>query len=94
MLVVLTVTSNQWSIRALGGKNWKLLHRLAYVAAAVLIYHQAIAGKGHWAIARCLLFPLATLQLARLIKTLLRERRMNPVLPWVVGSRDYKHGTL
>jgi hypothetical protein len=60
----------------------------------VLIYHQAIAGKGHWAIARCLLFPLATLQLARLIKTLLRERRMNPVLPWVVGSRDYKHGTL
>jgi sulfoxide reductase heme-binding subunit YedZ len=77
MLVVLTVTSNQWSIRALGGKNWKLLHRLAYVAAGLLIYHQAIAGKGHWAIARWLLFPLAALQLARLAKTLSRKKRQN-----------------
>src|SRR6478672_6253775 len=60
ILVVLALTSNNWSIRTLGGKNWKLLHRLAYVAAAALIYHQAIAGKGHWQIARWLLFPLAT----------------------------------
>jgi len=79
ILVILTVTSNQWSIRALGGKNWKLLHRLGYVAAGLLIYHQAIAGKGHWAIARWLLFPLAALQLARLAKTLSRKKR--PDLP-------------
>src|ERR1700745_2810182 len=77
ILVVLALTSNNWSIRALGGKNWKLLHRLAYVAAAVLIYHQAIAGKGHWQIARWLLFPLAALQLGRLIKTAVREKRGN-----------------
>ncbi|HEU5247225.1 MAG TPA: ferric reductase-like transmembrane domain-containing protein [Candidatus Udaeobacter sp.] len=73
ILVVLALTSNNWSIRALGGKNWKLLHRLAYVAAAVLIYHQTIAGKGHWHIARWLLFPLAALQLARVIKTLVMK---------------------
>jgi sulfoxide reductase heme-binding subunit YedZ len=73
ILVVLALTSNNWSIRALGGKNWKLLHRLAYIAAAVLIYHQAIAGKGHWHIARWLLFPLAALQLARVIKTLVMK---------------------
>jgi methionine sulfoxide reductase heme-binding subunit len=48
ILVVLALTSNQWSIRKLGGKNWKRLHRLTYVAAALLIDHQAIAGKGHW----------------------------------------------
>ena len=83
ILVVLALTSNNWSIRALGGKNWKLLHRLAYVAAAVLIYHQAIAGKGHWHIARWLLFPLAALQLARLIKTAVREKRRNTALPSV-----------
>lgn len=81
ILVVLALTSNNWSIRMLGGKNWKLLHRLAYVAAAVLIYHQAIAGKGHWAIARWLLFLLATLQLARLTKTVVRGRRRNTALP-------------
>jgi sulfoxide reductase heme-binding subunit YedZ len=71
ILVALALTSNNWSIRALGGKNWKLLHRLAYAAAALLIYHQSIAGKGHWHIARWLLFPLLTLQFARLAKILL-----------------------
>jgi sulfoxide reductase heme-binding subunit YedZ len=73
ILVALAVTSNTWSIRKIGGKNWKLLHRLTYVAAALLIYHQSIAGKGHWHIARWLLFLLATLQIARLAKPLLTK---------------------
>ena len=73
ILVILAATSNQFSIRKLGGRNWKGLHRLAYIAAALLIYHQAIAGKGHWQIARWLLFPLAALQVARVTKTLLRK---------------------
>jgi len=73
ILILLALTSNNWSIRAIGGKNWKLLHRLAYIAAALLIYHQSIAGKGHWHIARWLLFPLATLQIARVTKTLLTK---------------------
>ena len=71
ILLALCLTSNNLSIRALGGRNWKRLHRLAYIAATVLIYHQAIAGKGHWHVARWLLFPLAALQIARLTKTLL-----------------------
>jgi len=73
ILVVLAVTSNKWSIRVLGGRHWKLLHRLAYVAAGVLIYHQSIAGKGRWYIARWLLFPLLALQLARVIKTVVTK---------------------
>jgi len=73
ILVALTATSNQFSIRKLGGRNWKGLHRLAYIAAALLIYHQAIAGKGHWHITRWLLFPLAALQAARIAKTLLAK---------------------
>ena len=73
ILVILALTSNQWSIRKLGGPNWKCLHRLAYVAA-LLIYHQAIAGKGHWYIARWLFFTLVTLELARLAKTYLRSK--------------------
>jgi sulfoxide reductase heme-binding subunit YedZ len=67
ILMILAVTSNNWSIRKLG-KNWKRLHRMAYVAAAVLIYHQSIAGKGHWYIARWLFFALVSLELARLSK--------------------------
>lgn len=73
ILVVLTLTSNLWSIRSLGAKNWKRLHRLAYLAAALLIYHQSIAGKGHLQTARWLLFPLLGLQLARIVKTLYLE---------------------
>src|SRR5215831_7001951 len=77
ILVALALTSNNWSIRKLGGKNWKLLHRLAYVAAALLLYHQSIAGKGHWYIARWLLLALLTLQVARLMKMLLRRSAYN-----------------
>ena len=74
ILVVLALTSNNWSVRRLGAKRWKLLHRLAYVAAMVLIYHQSIAGKGHWYIARWLLLSLLVLQTARLTKLSLTRR--------------------
>jgi sulfoxide reductase heme-binding subunit YedZ len=74
ILVILAATSNNFSIRKLGGKNWKWLHRLAYAAAALLIYHQAIAGKGHWNIARWLLLSLLALQSARLFVAFLRKR--------------------
>ncbi len=77
ILVILATTSNRWSVQMLGGKNWKRLHRLAYVAAGLLIYHQAIAGKGHWAVGRRLLFPLAALQLARFAKTLSQRKRQD-----------------
>jgi methionine sulfoxide reductase heme-binding subunit len=73
ILIMLGLTSNNFSMRKLGGRNWKRLHRFAYFAAALLIYHQSIAGKGHWHIARWLLFPLLTLQIARVTKTLLTK---------------------
>ena len=75
ILVALALTSNNFSIRKLGGRNWKRLHRLVYLAGALLIYHQAIAGKGHWQIARWLLLALVSLQTARVIKTLLTKLR-------------------
>ena len=68
ILVLLALTSNNWAVRKLGGRRWKLLHRLAYLAAIVLIYHQSIAGKGHWYVARWLLFLLVALEGARLAK--------------------------
>jgi sulfoxide reductase heme-binding subunit YedZ len=81
ILVVLASTSNNWSVRKLGAKRWKLLHRLAYVAAAVLIYHQSIAGKGHWYVARWLLFLLLVLQTARVIKSSLQRRAKSSAIP-------------
>src|ERR1700736_6123275 len=68
ILVLLASTSNNWAVKKLGGKRWKLLHRLAYFAAIVLIYHQSIAGKGHWYVARWLLSLLVALEGARVAK--------------------------
>lgn len=76
ILMALALTSNNFSMRKLG-RNWKSLHRLAYVAAALLILHQSIAGKGHWYIARWLLFPLVALELARIIKLRLTSGHLN-----------------
>jgi len=91
ILIILAVTSNQFSIRSLGGRNWKLLHRLAYIAAALLVYHQAIAGKGHWHTGRWLFFPLASLQLARITKQLFtrpaRKHRTTAILTTVANAR-------
>jgi len=75
ILIALALTSNNLSIRKLGAKNWKWLHRFAYLAAVLLLYHQAIAGKGHWRIGRWLVFPLAALQVGRVTKNLTSRRR-------------------
>ncbi|WP_156802258.1 sulfite oxidase heme-binding subunit YedZ [Leeia oryzae] len=39
LLVPLAATSTQWSIRKLGGRRWKLLHRLAYICPALGVLH-------------------------------------------------------
>jgi len=37
--LLLFITSNTLSVRLLGGKNWKRLHRLAYVLLVVMLIH-------------------------------------------------------
>ena len=86
ILVLLALTSNNWAVRKLGGKRWKLIHRLAYLAAVVLIYHQSIAGKGHWYVARWLLFLLAVLEGARLVKKTWFKKAVVERLPAEAGK--------
>jgi methionine sulfoxide reductase heme-binding subunit len=86
ILVLLALTSNNWSVRKLGGKRWKLLHRLSYVAAIALIYHQSIAGKGHWYVARWLLLFLVALEGARLVKKIRSQKPTGEHLPTGTGN--------
>ena len=68
-LFVLSVTSNNWSQRKLGGRKWKRLHRISYLLIPVLFYHQAFAGKYSWESLRETLFwfsPLIILQPLRI----------------------------
>jgi methionine sulfoxide reductase heme-binding subunit len=81
ILVLLALTSNNWAVRKIGGKRWKLLHRLAYVAAILLVYHQSIAGKGHWYVSRWVFFLLLALEGARLARKHLPGKSQTPHVP-------------
>lgn len=39
LLIPLAVTSTNGAIRKLGGKNWRMLHRLIYVCASLAVLH-------------------------------------------------------
>jgi sulfoxide reductase heme-binding subunit YedZ len=76
LLVPLALTSTNWAIRKLGGKNWNRLHKLVYVAA--------ICGAIHywWQVKPGVLSPLrltvvlAVLLLARPVWSLWQRRKV------------------
>jgi len=68
ILTVLAITSLHVFIRWLGGKAWKNLHRLAYIAAGLAAYHQAIARKTFPMQVVWIFGPLVLLELARVWK--------------------------
>lgn len=68
ILLVLAATSLNRVIRALGAARWKNLHRLAYLAAALVAYHQAAARKIFPPQVLWIFVPLAALQLYRIFK--------------------------
>jgi len=74
ILLVLAVTSLHALVRWLGGRRWKNLHRLAYVAAGLIAYHQAAARKVFPPQVLWIFVPLAVLELARIVK----QRRSPP----------------
>ncbi len=83
ILLVLALTSLHAAIRWLGGKAWKNLHRLAYVAAALAAYHQAAARKIFPMQVVWIFGPLVLLELARIWKQ--RSAAHRPPAPLRVG---------
>lgn len=68
ILLVLAVTSVTALIRRLGGRRWKNLHRLVYVAAALAVYHQIYARKLFPVQVLWIFGPLVLLEIARVIR--------------------------
>lgn len=63
LLFLLAVTSNDYSVRAMGGKRWKRLHYWTYVVEGLVMVHLLLQG-GLNSLLACLLFiPLIILQL-------------------------------
>ena len=69
ILLVLAATSVNAAIPWLGGKLWKNIHRLAYVAAALAAYHQAAARKLFPMQVVWIFGPLVILEIARVWKS-------------------------
>lgn len=74
ILLVLAITSLHAAVRWLGGKRWKNLHRLAYVAAALAAYHQAAARKIFPMQVLWIFVPLAVLELLRIARQAAKNR--------------------
>ena len=76
LLLPLALTSTTWSIRKLGGKRWRTLHKLVYLAAACGVIHY------WWQVKPGVLSPLrftvalTGLLLARLILVWRQRRKM------------------
>ena len=72
LLLPLALTSTDGMTRRLGGKRWKLLHRLVYPATALAIFHVYWIESDHiggdFTITRYTLIPFVILMLARLIR--------------------------
>lgn len=75
LLLPLALTSTNWAIRKLGGKNWNRLHKLVYVAAVCGVIHY------WWQVKPGVLSPL---RLTLVLGVLLAAR---PVLAWVQRRR-------
>jgi sulfoxide reductase heme-binding subunit YedZ len=71
LLLPLAATSFNWAIRKMGGKNWKRLHKLVYVAAVCGVIHY------WWQVKPGVLAPLT---ITIIVAVLLAAR---PVLDWV-----------
>ena len=48
IFTLLAITSNDWSIKKLGAKNWRTLHQLTYVAIFLLLLHIWSKMSGDW----------------------------------------------
>jgi methionine sulfoxide reductase heme-binding subunit len=80
ILLALTITSLQAMVRWMGGKAWKNLHRLIYIAAGLVAYHQAAARKIFPMQVVWIFGPLVLLELARIWKQRRGRAGLRPAL--------------
>lgn len=71
-MTILALTSNDFSVRRLGGKKWKKLHRLVYVIAALVTVHIFLIEKADLILFALITWPMWAAQIFRLLRFLLR----------------------
>lgn len=75
LLLVLTVTSNNISVRFLK-KKWKYVHNLVHLAFFIMLAHVFQIEKANLLLLALLVWPVMILQLIRVIKNLLKKKKI------------------
>lgn len=75
ILSVLAATSWNAAVRWLGARRWKRLHRLVYLAAALVVYHQISARKVFPLQVVWIFGPVLLLEVARVVRARHESRR-------------------
>lgn len=88
ILLVLAATSPHAAIKSLGGKLWKNIHRLVYIAAGLAAYHQAAARKLFPMQVVWIFGPLVLLEIARVWKQSSATRGVAAVTPSGAARSD------
>lgn len=73
IFLLLALTSNNYSVRKLGGKRWKQLHRMGYIAEGCIFLHLFLQGGTVALIALVAFTPLFVLQYMRMRKRMQRR---------------------
>jgi sulfoxide reductase heme-binding subunit YedZ len=66
ILILLTLTSNDFSIRKLKAKRWKQLHRFIHVASIFILIHVLLIEKGNIPLLLAMTIPIMPFQIWRL----------------------------
>lgn len=74
-MVILAATSNNYSVRQLGGKNWKQLHRLVYLTALLVTVHIFLIEKADLVLFAAITAPMWVAQLIRLFRWMRDHRK-------------------
>jgi sulfoxide reductase heme-binding subunit YedZ len=83
ILALLAATSFNAAVRWLGGRRWKNLHRLVYLAALLAACHQAAARKIFPVQVLWIFIPLLLLEVARILR---QNRPRRPEAPAPTAS--------
>ena len=73
ILLILTLTSNNFSVRLLK-KKWKIIHNAVHIAFFVMLAHVFQIEKANLLLLALLVWPVMILQLIRVIKNLIKRK--------------------
>ncbi len=73
-MTILAFTSNNFSVKKLGGKRWKLLHRMVYFVTVLVSVHVFLIEKADLPLFAMILVPLWLAESLRLIRWLRRPQ--------------------